>query len=544
MLENPDIRLSWYRSTLAGLTASDTIEGRTRAVNLESRLAKAATPALDALALRLGESNLGTLLADRHGVLVQRRFGTRTLANTSDKLGVVVGAQFTEQTTGTNAIATPIETRRGIFIEPEQHFLECLRTQACIGLPIIQLGTRRLEGVITLMAPSGVSLTPMKAALASTVEEIQQRLLSTYSDGRVAFLHSFRAVCSSHRHIPVIALEPNGIYINDLAAELDLVRADFTVLRELAAGRDVHSNDVVVVDLSIGQQVVAVDRVSEHGTVFRLRCDKGIGDVIPRSSVRHRTAGNELADALDLARHGNGHVLIRGEPGSGRTTTATELAGGDHIPIIDGRDVVAKGAHDWVATLLHTQQHPLGALIVESVNLMDTKILEVLYEAMQQTRFRMILTSDIDVKAIASVAALCRFNIEVPALRQRRSEFAEILNQLLVTRGAANLHFTASAMEVLAAQDWPGNLTELRLLVDEVQALRSIGDITVADLPRRYRTPAHRRELSLLEQAEFDTIRKVLNQVRGNKAQAAKLLGISRPTLYSRIRALGLTPSS
>ena len=64
------------------------------------------------------------------------------------------------------------------------------------------------------------------------------------------------------------------------------------------------------------------------------------------------------------------------------------------------------------------------------------------------------------------------------------------------------------------------------------------GQLTVHDLPSGYRRTAHARRLSRLESAERDAIVAALAESAGNIARTARLLEISRPTLYSRIRAL------
>jgi transcriptional regulator of acetoin/glycerol metabolism len=538
--ESSDVRQSWYRSRLAGLTPASAIRGDLVAVNTESRLVKAAAPVLDSLAHQLRGSNYGALLADRQGTIVGRVFGSQMLADSSDELGVVIGARFTEQTTGTNAISTAIETRREVFILGEQHFLECLRTQVCFGLPIFQPGTGRLEGAMALIAPSDESPKLMRPVLTSAVQQIQQRLLSTYSDSQLALMLAFRATCDRCQRMPVVAVERTAIYTNDLAA-IELQSSDYALLRELATRDDLTFSGQFSVNLSIGEQVtVAFERVSDHGTVFRIQRHGEGTRAVPRLTVRHRTMGDELTEALTRAQVGTGHVLIHGEAGSGRTSTARHLCGVQDVPLVDGRDAVNMGSAAWASRLRRTTEASRYAVIVESVDLLDARLLGVLQDAMERTPARIILTSNNDAELIAPLAAACRFVIELPNLRLRRSEFSAILMQMLSDRETHQLRFTAAAVAALAAHDWPGNLKELQIAVDEVRARRSVGDVTVADLPLRYQAPARQRNLTLLEQAEFDTIRKVLTQVRGNKAQAAQLLGISRTTLYARIRALGL----
>ncbi|MFE4837413.1 sigma-54-dependent Fis family transcriptional regulator [Arthrobacter sp. NPDC056691] len=537
---DPDIRQSWHRSTLAGLNpGSGIVVDQLAEMNLQSRLMRAATPILEGLENQLHDSNFGLLLADNEGYILHRTFGTTRLAAASDRLGVVIGAQFTEQTSGTNAISTPIETRRGVFVLGEEHFLECLRDQICFGLPIFQLGTRRLEGVINIMGPGRESPALMKPVLTSAVREIQQRLLNTYSDAQVALLLAFRAACEGHRRMPVVAVEPSETFTNGAAAT-ELGNNDLALLKEFAAQRTTVFGDRVQMDLSMGQRTVLIERVSDQGAVFRVLRDEEGTPAVPRATVRYRTVGDDLAEKLVRARNASGHVLISGEPGSGRTAAACSVTADDSVQVIDASDAVVDGSKKWAASLQSLAEQSLTSFVVESVHLLDARLLRVLLDAMEQTSARVVLTTDTGMDSIAPIATHCRSIIELPALRQRRPELASIVASLLADRGVKNVRFTSPALAALLAHDWPRNYKELQSVLDEVLAARSVGDVTLSDIPERYRTRGRRRNLGLLEQAEFDTIRKVLAQVRGNKVQAAELLGISRSTLYSRMKALGL----
>ncbi|MFF1832560.1 sigma-54-dependent Fis family transcriptional regulator [Paenarthrobacter sp. NPDC058040] len=537
---DPEIRQSWYRSTLAGLhPGSDIVIDKLAEMNLQSRLMRAASPILEGLESQLHESQFGLLLADNEGYILHRTFGSQRMASASDRLGVVVGAQITEQTSGTNAISTPIETRRGVFVLGEQHFLECLRDQICFGLPIFQPGTRRLEGVINIMGPGRESPALMKPVLTSAVREIQQRLSNTYSDSQVALLLAFRSACENHRRLPVVAIEPSETFTNGPAAS-GLLDSDLEVLKEFAMLRGVDFGDRVEMDLSVGRRTVLVERVSEQGAVFRVLGNNELSPAVPRASVRYRSVGDELEEALAEARNANGQVLITGESGSGRTTAARSVASRKPFHVIDASEALLQGAEAWVLRLRTLAEKPETSVLVEQIQLLDPSLSQVLIDVMETAEARIVLTADTDQASIIPVGARCQCVVELPTLRERRPELASIVATMLSDRGVKNTRFSPAAITALAAHDWPGNYRELQRVLDEVLVARSVGDVSLGDLPARYRAPGRRRTLGLLEQAEFDAIRKVLSQVRGNKVQAAEVLGISRSTLYARMKALGL----
>jgi transcriptional regulator of acetoin/glycerol metabolism len=106
-------------------------------------------------------------------------------------------------------------------------------------------------------------------------------------------------------------------------------------------------------------------------------------------------------------------------------------------------------------------------------------------------------------------------------------------------------------MNALMAYDWPGNVRELENCIERALALGSGEMIDIADLPPSLRSvaglptgpvalPSPTLAATDLEDIERATIERVFQQVNGDKAAAGKLLGISRATLYRKLRRFGL----
>jgi transcriptional regulator of acetoin/glycerol metabolism len=81
---------------------------------------------------------------------------------------------------------------------------------------------------------------------------------------------------------------------------------------------------------------------------------------------------------------------------------------------------------------------------------------------------------------------------------------------------------------------------QLESVIQGIVARRPRGVIVLQDLPAEYRSPPWRR-LTRLERAEREAILEVLVQTGGNKVRAAALLGISRATLYRRLKQLSIS---
>jgi two-component system response regulator HydG len=145
--------------------------------------------------------------------------------------------------------------------------------------------------------------------------------------------------------------------------------------------------------------------------------------------------------------------------------------------------------------------------------------------------------------------------IHIPPLRERREDIpllaAAFLRELAQARSKAIDGFSDDALEVLMAHAWPGNVRELRNTVERGVLFSRGARVTAADLPSGLResadrrvSPAAVREPIALQkavaQAEIEAIRIALATTRGRRADAAELLGVTRKTLWEKMRDYGI----
>lgn len=132
--------------------------------------------------------------------------------------------------------------------------------------------------------------------------------------------------------------------------------------------------------------------------------------------------------------------------------------------------------------------------------------------------------------------------VALPPLRERRDDIpalvAHFLRELNERFGRRVRGVSSEAMEALLAYDFPGNVRELEHLLERALALGARDEIGLRDLPdlRPRRAPD---EESPLERAEREAILETLRRTGGDKDAAARELGISRRTLYRRLRDFG-----
>ncbi|MBV7506272.1 sigma 54-interacting transcriptional regulator [Bacillus sp. sid0103] len=111
------------------------------------------------------------------------------------------------------------------------------------------------------------------------------------------------------------------------------------------------------------------------------------------------------------------------------------------------------------------------------------------------------------------------------------------LNQIL---GTSITGIDNRAREAMLSYPWPGNVRELRNVMERAMTFAENGKIKFEDLPdylvKQVSSNEPSLNVSLVENAELEAIKKALVQVQGNKVKAARLLGISRSGLYEKIK--------
>jgi len=213
-----------------------------------------------------------------------------------------------------------------------------------------------------------------------------------------------------------------------------------------------------------------------------------------------------------------------------------------------------------------------GTLFLDEVGDMSLALQAKLLRTLQEQEFEQVGSNQltrVDVRVIAAtsrdleamVAAgefradlYYRLNVitlHTPPLRERLDDIqtlAEYLLEEIARRhGMPPCEIDPTALERLRRHDWPGNVRELSNVLERAALMSDAIVLQAADVERvlpagRAGPPAAAAPAfaATVAGAEREAIRSALRSTRGNKSQAAKLLGISRAALYEKIAALGL----
>ncbi len=211
-----------------------------------------------------------------------------------------------------------------------------------------------------------------------------------------------------------------------------------------------------------------------------------------------------------------------------------------------------------------------GTLFLDEIGDMPAALQAKLLRTLQDSRIQPLGAAtplDVDVRVVAAthrdLETMCstgafrydlyyRLNViplPIPPLRERPEDVVPLVGHLLAKHarrlGRSGLTVSRGALDLIRAYSWPGNVRELENAIERAVVFCEGDTIGPDDLPDSLRTPgatASEQEIRSLSTVEREQIARALLAVKGNKAAAARLLGLDRKTLYRKIELYDLKP--
>ncbi|MEW5790685.1 MAG: sigma-54 dependent transcriptional regulator [Pseudomonadota bacterium] len=295
-------------------------------------------------------------------------------------------------------------------------------------------------------------------------------------------------------------------------------------------------------------------------------------------------------ERLSQAAASTANVLLLGESGVGKELAARYVH--DHSPRA-GRDFLALDCASINETLFESEVfgHERGAftgcigrkqglfeladggtLFLDEIGEvplgMQAKLLRVLESGeFRRVGGREILRADVRVVAATNrdlrqmmregrfredlYYRLACITVPLPSLRERRSDIPALAEALLARLTAGNgqrCYLTGEALARLSSYDFPGNVRELRNMLQRAVVLARHGAITAQDLdlpdtavpPLAAQAGPAAPSVKSLRDLEFQMVRDLLARFDGNRRQVAEALGVSERTVYRKLRQYGL----
>ncbi|MDQ2726521.1 MAG: Fis family transcriptional regulator [Actinomycetota bacterium] len=574
------IMASWRRSKFWGVSADHLEPPYSDAVELENRLVAAARPVIDRLEATLADSAMSIILTNAHGQVLQRHTDEQSLKRQLDSICLAPGFSYAEEHVGTNGIGSAIECRRPFFVQGAEHFSDSLGTVSCAGAPIVDPLTGRLQGVIDLTCRATDATPLMKVLAENAAADITRVLLERSSARERALLQAFLA--ATHASNRAIVAMGQDLFISNAKASGILDRADHVLVEDCAAELVNTGGSAAQVLLSSGDTAHLKARPveakgGEPGLIIELSVAETWGGTGTTALRPHPAAGTDAPSTAEPGRAEPGTAAAGTAGRSGSWAVTQERveeccrdrsclllvgeAGTGKLALLDaahrrwnraGRMTVLDAAQlgdGFEAVQAELDRHvdpDVATVVLRHLDLVPDAAWPAIRDWLERQGSGMAPwitgTSDGTPQDSAPGEQLCGLAVvvAVPALRHRIEDVRDLVPEILRRMAPGrDIRVGPAAMQTLLRHPWPGNVGELEEVLRAALSRRPRGRIMPEDLPEMVHSTS-RQALSLWESMERDLVTRALLETRGDKVRAASRLGISRATIYRKIRAYGI----
>lgn len=558
-----DILASWRRSREQDVAADRVVHAYQDDIDPDMALTRSARPVLRALREQMEGQAVSIILSDHSGLVLSRSRGEPELDRYLDMVELAPGFCYGENSVGTNGIGTALEMGGPVAVLGHEHYVENLERLSCVAVPIKHPVTGRTVGVLNLTCWTR-DAGPLLLSLAkNAVAQIRQELTAGAGDGQLKLLQAYLRASRRSSGI-VFAVTGDTVILGD-SVRTRLSPDDQSAMVTHALESLVNGGSRQIdVDLPSGararMQAQSVGE-GEKGTVVSVSLAEAWSG--RRPNIEHPSdaglpgiVGTDPVWAhccreVEAAARNDEWLVVRGERGVGKLAVLRavhlRLHPGSQVTVLDA--AVAHTASGWAAELSAALDGSSTGLVITHAEALDVNRLNATADALQRARatngseLRWVATTlaiGSDELNLLPLLGLFPRTVDVPPLRLHLRDLPLLVPHLL-RRVDPHGHLTYPA-EVIATMmrgSWTGNVTELDGVLHEIAAHRRSGEIVLEDLPPAARTVSRRR-LTHIEALERDAVVAALQQAHGDKTRAAKALGMSRATIYRKIRDYGI----
>jgi transcriptional regulator of acetoin/glycerol metabolism len=543
----------------------------------------------------LSNSNCLILLADAQGQLL-KSWGTQRFVEPSHAHGFMAGASWIERGTGTNAIGTALVCEQAVHIEHNEHFLKANRFMTGSAAPIFD-AARRIIAVLDVSSDSFLPPSHTLGMVKMMSQSVENRLiLDQFQDTHFQLTFNTGLNNLDSQWAGLLMFDDCGQIISanrraDNLLGVSLMGANIEELFNNPTAFLLSQPE----GLPFSLQASGHNRF--HGVLRRPKRDPlkthvlqpalktGADDSVPLSAVSLGDARVEKAiRQAERLLEKNIALLIHGETGVGKEVFVKALHNASSRA---GRPLIAVNCAAIPAELVESElfgyekgaftgahhkgssglirKADTGTLFLDEIGDMPLPVQARLLRVLQERCVQPLGGSElhpVDVRVISATNRNLRnevlagrfrqdlyyrisgLNLELPPLRERTDKAALVQRIWEQYREAQqNLGFEPKVLELFDRHPWPGNLRQLSNVIQVALALaddQAIGtehlpDDFFADLGMSLQElpPVFSDKAKVRETEDLD---ELLRATGGNISQLAKRLGMSRNTLYKRLR--------
>jgi transcriptional regulator of acetoin/glycerol metabolism len=566
-------------------------------------LIEAAVPIMKEIYDHLNGEGYQIVLVDKEGYLLEV-FSDDKAKKALQEVSMAAGARWMEESIGTTGLTLAINTRAPMVTSGMEHYFFIFRSWDCAACPIYvdgefygvfdvcRLGAKEnLKELLSLAVTSakavGERIQLLKAKVRETtlshilntamdLESRKMGLLAVDIEGKVIYqnhmthnlMHSLQKDFNDHMDQPTP-------FVEFLLEETKVGNKEFII--ESSRGKNV----VKTHKIKINDAWVSTVFLFQFQTEFHSFYSKATHEATSSSIMTNFPTQNKIfRETLNMAMkasRSDACILIQGESGTGKDFMAKaihEESQRSKYPFVAincaalPRDLIvaelfgyAPGAftgankngnpgkievaHGGTVFLDEIGDMPLDLQVVFLRVLEDKHVCKIGSSQLTPIDVRFIAASHKNLKDLVKRGLfrddlLYRLNIfplYMPPLRERIEDLKLILDNMMVKAclqvKRQPIYITSEAMKILEDYDWPGNLRELRNFVERVVHLHEGNTLNGMEAVQYLDD----RDTKF---GEKDYLLEVLRKYKGNKAKAAKEIGISRTALYRKLGKYGI----
>jgi transcriptional regulator of acetoin/glycerol metabolism len=565
------ILASWWRSRESNVAADRVKMPYIRDPNLDTSLSRSAERVLRQLEEQLAGQPISIVLTDQAGLVLSRLTGDPNLARHLDTVQLAPGFSYAEEFVGTNGIGTALEGGQPMHVFGHEHYAEDLEDLACAGVPIQHPISGKTVGAVDLTCWRSDAGPLLMTLAKTTAGQIRQALLADAAAPEIELLKEYLRVSRRAPGI-VIALNDEVVMMNDYARTV-LAPADQAALLQQATEALAGRRRSVLVDLPTGTRLRMYTRSLGaplpaggviHAEVAQLSTPKRRDGGTAAKMLLPGLLGSgalwrRACDEVENAYRAGEWVALAGEPGVGKLAILRAVHQrrnpGGRFTVLDAADATDRR---WLASARRALVDENGdehaaKVVIRHPDRLDGVDLRSLTAALQEPTnvdgkravwVAVTLGPGAESMDLARLLRLFPTTVDVPPLRHHIEDVQQLAPFFLARLGhQGQLTCSPEVLQMLMRSNWPGNVEQVFQTMRQVVRRRRTGMIQPQDLPPETGALSHRL-LSPLESIERDAITQSLLDAHGNKAKAAKALGMSRATIYRKIHEFGIVTSA
>lgn len=619
---SPPILRSWQRCAALGLSPDATVATLARPLSASQQtLLNWVRSAIEDLYQFIDQPGFVVLLADAQGLALDLQGDPRILEQVRS-YGLRHGASLAEEHIGTNAVDLALREAQPIQTIGAEHYCTCFHDLVFAAAPLFDVAGQALGSlaIVTRARAAHPHLLALAIAAAQALyNQLRNEQLLAEANKHLAELYAtletinegliFVSPQNDIRHVNNLAAQMLGVTARTVAGRPFDEAIEIPTLLRLALRERRELTDQEL--LWQGNKGALAAMCSLHpiwdhcrrylGALITLRPTHSVHRLVQRvvgaqaqftfsDIIGQSQAILPVLHQAHLAANSKACVLLRGEPGVGKTIFAQAIhnaslrADGPFVQVncaaiprallaselfgVEGGD--DQSEHRSRPGKMELAQG--GVLFLREVGALSLDLQTNLLRAIEMKHIirvgghrvvpidvRIMTTDGPDLeRQIAEgrfradlAARLSAFSITIPPLRERGDDLLLLVNHLLMIvseRMGRHVVLAPDALQAMGAYPWSGNVRELEVTLERMIQSTEKNVLTLNDLPQpialvagSIALPDQPRLIDSQSLAECEAIVRAGRRAAGHLGRTASLLGISRATLWRKMRAYGLT---